>query len=301
MRLSAVIPNAGSMPTTVGLGEMGRTAEEAGAEGLWVSDHLLMVHGKTTSYPFSADGRPTWPLDTDYFEALTCCTHLAAVTQTCRIGTAVLVLPQRHTLEFAKVTATIDRLSDGRLDLGVGAGWNVDEMAALGHDPATRGARFDRMLHDLRDCWTGRPRPSDAERLDPVPPDVLLFPTPVQQPGPPLIVGGTSDRALQRAATLGDGWMGIAFMNSLDVGALRGQLDRLRALRSSNDGARTFRDVLKLHAAVGEHDRVPDALAELRDLPLDEIIVDPPWAEGLAAGREFVAACRGAVATVHAN
>src|SRR5258705_13710749 len=146
MRIGAIVPNDGPLPLRIGLGGMAEAAERAGAESVWVSDHLLMVDGPTSRYPYSADGQQTWSNEIDYFEALACCAYMAAVTHDCRIGTAVLVLPQRNVLELAKVAASIDQLSGGRLVLGVGAGWNAAEMEALGYDFADRGRRFDEML-----------------------------------------------------------------------------------------------------------------------------------------------------------
>src|SRR3954469_15553346 len=179
MRIGSLIPNTGPLPAQLGIVAMASAAEAGGAESLWVSDHLLMVDDSLEGYPYSADGRATWPADIDYYESLTCCSFMAAATTTRQVGTAVLVLPQRNVLELAKVAATIDRLSGGRLVLGLGAGWLRAEMEALGYRFDERGRRADQMLITLRECWTGRPGPADGPHVH-VPPGVVLEPRPVR-------------------------------------------------------------------------------------------------------------------------
>jgi probable F420-dependent oxidoreductase len=287
MRLGAVIPNAGPLPGRLGLIEMAVAAEEAGAQSVWVSDHLLMVDADTTDYPFSEDGRPTWPADTPYLEAMTCCAFIAAATRRCRVGTAVLVLPQRRVLEFAKTAATLDVLSGGRLSLGVGAGWYRDEFEALGYGFEGRGRRLDEMLGVLRSCWTGRPEPFDGREVS-VRPGIVLEPKPLQPGGPPLLVGGTSAAALRRAALHADGWLGIAWVERLDVIALAGQVDTVRR-RRADAGLGPATVTLKLHAGPEAADGLAAALEALRPLELDEVIIEPPWALGVDAARETIA------------
>jgi probable F420-dependent oxidoreductase len=286
MRVGAVIPNAGPLPGRLGLVEMAVAAEEAGAESVWVSDHLLMVDADTTDYPFSEDGRPTWPVDTPYLEAMTSCAFIAAATRRCRVGTAVLVLPQRHVLEFAKTAATLDVLSGGRLVLGVGAGWYRDEFEALGFSYERRGRRLGEMLQVLRSCWTGRPEPFEGEEVR-VPPGVVLEPTPRQPAGPPLLVGGTSAAALRRAAVHADGWLGIAWVGRLDLDGLAAQLETLRE-RRSEEGLPPAVATLKLHAAPEVADEIPAALESLRPLRFDEVIVEPPWPHGIDAAQATI-------------
>jgi probable F420-dependent oxidoreductase len=291
VRVGAVIPNAGELPGRLGLTEMAVAAEEAGADSVWVSDHLLMVDAETTDYPFSRDGRPTWPADTPYLEAMTSCAFIAAATRRCRVGTAVLVLPQRRVLEFAKAAATLDVLSGGRLVLGVGAGWYRDEFEALGFSYAGRGRRMDEMLRVLRSCWTGRPEPFDGDEVR-VLPGIVLEPTPRQPGGPPLLVGGTSPAALRRAALHGDGWLGIAWVGRLDLDALASQLEAVRRRRSA-EGLPPAVATLKLHAAPEVAGEIPAALESLRPLGFDEVIVEPPWAHGTDEAQATIRqACR---------
>jgi probable F420-dependent oxidoreductase len=297
IKIGAIVPNAGELPGRLGVGRMARAAEEAGADSVWVSDHLMTVDAATDDYPYTADGRPSWPADLDYYEALTCCTAMAAATERCRVGTAVLILPQRAVLEVAKTAATIDRLSGGRLSLGVGAGWSRIEMEALGYPFPDRGPRFNEMLDVLHDCWSGRPR-AFAGRHVQVPPDLVFHPTPVQRGGPPLLVGGMADAAVDRAAARGDGWLAIAWTPTFDEPALA---ERLARLDAGFDGARTFARVLKLHAPPHDVERLPDFVLRVAALGFDEVIVEVPWQKGIVVASGAIASVRRAVDVAEAR
>jgi probable F420-dependent oxidoreductase len=287
MRIGAIIPNAGPTPATVGIGAMAAAAEQAGASSVWVSDHLLMVDEPTNDYPYSRDGVPTWDPGIDYYEALICCATMAAATRHCRIGTAVLVLPQRNTLEVAKMAATLDRLSSGRLALGVGAGWNSREFAALGYAYETRGRRFDEMLRVIRDCWSGRPSRFDGEEVV-VPPHVVLEPTPHQTSGPPLLVGGMTRAARQRAARLGDGWLAIAFAREWAPDALRSCYESVAAERAEAHPGKEFEMILKLHSRPHEFRHVPELVMEAGAIGFDEVLVEPSWLDGATSAGSLI-------------
>lgn len=295
MQVGAIVPNAGPAPASLGITTMGRAAEAAGAESLWVSDHLLQVNVDVDTYPYSPDGRPTWDVDTPFFEALSCCSFLAAATSRCRIGTAVLIAPQRNVLELAKTAATIDQLSGGRLMLGLGVGWHEQEMAALGYAYRTRGRRFDEMLQVLRSCWSGAPESFDGHEVQ-VPAHVVLEPRPAQSAGPPLLVGGMTDLALRRVARYGDGWLAIAWIADFEPDLLRERLEHLH--EAWTDAGRTSRPelVLKLHARPADMKDLQATVREVGRLGFAEVIVDPPWEDGLDAGGDAVTAATQAAA-----
>lgn len=284
MNVGAIIPNSGPLPERLGMAAMGRTAEEAGAQSLWVSDHLLMVDRPVSDYPYSADGNITWDARQDYYEALTCCTYLAAATTHCRIGTAVLIMPQRNVLQLAKEAATIDRLSGGRLELGLGVGWSEAEMAALGYDFGARGRRFEEMLAVLRDCWTGRTEEFHGEALD-VPAGLVLRPRPVAEAGPPLLLGGMTPRAVRRAAALGDGWLALGFVDHWDPAQLGGALEAFRSRWKEQGRDGEPRTVLKLHCAA-DFARLPERTRWALQAGFDEVMVDLPWSHGLQVAAE---------------
>ncbi|HET9927541.1 MAG TPA: TIGR03619 family F420-dependent LLM class oxidoreductase, partial [Rubrobacter sp.] len=223
------IPNDSAKAHDIGLTNMGRLAEEAGADSLWVNDHLLMVESGRSPYPFTPDGAFPWPMDLPRYECLTAASFLAATTSRCRVGTSVLILPQRNVLELAKTTATLDALSGGRFVLGIGVGWFAEEMEALGYQFDTRGRRTDEMIEVLRHCWTGRPQPFQGKEIA-VPEGLIFEPRPSQPNGPPILVGGMSRAALRRAALHGDGW--LAFQREeLDARQLADLLETLEDLR----------------------------------------------------------------------
>jgi hypothetical protein len=126
VRIGVQIPTIGDLPGSIGVVEMGRLAEDAGADSLWVNDHVLMIEdvlgGRRSPHPFTEDGVPWWPVDMPWYECLTAASFLAATTRVCEVGTSVLVLPERNVLEWAKTTAALDALSGGRLVLGIGVG-----------------------------------------------------------------------------------------------------------------------------------------------------------------------------------
>jgi probable F420-dependent oxidoreductase len=293
VRVSVNVPNFGDLPETVGLGVMAREAEAAGADGVWLADHLLLLDEVMTGYPYEPDGIFPAPGTYPFYESLTSCAYLAAATERCRIGIGVLVLPQRNVLELAKATATIDRLSGGRFALGVGSGWHQAEMEALGYSWATRGVRMTETLAVLRDCWDGRPGAVDGRETS-IRDRVMLFPTPAQPAGVPLIVGGMADVALRRAARLGDGWMAIANVERLDVDDLGQAVERVRELRAQNGDA-PFELLLKLGTELDRgSDELPGAVAAVRGLGFDETVIDVPWDHGVDRACEALAACRAA-------
>lgn len=292
MRLGVFVSNEGGFAAHLGLARMAVAAEDAGADGLWVSDHLVLLDEPTREYPFSEDGAPPWEMTDDYFEALTCCATMAAVTRRCRIGTAILVLPQRNVLEVAKTVATIDRLSGGRFALGVGAGWYSAEMAALGYAFSRRGRRFDEMLDVLRACWTGRPGPYEGDEIA-IPDRIVMHPRPAQPRGVPLLVGGMSAPARRRAAARGDGWLAIAVAGAWDPSLLARQLEDVHTRR---EGKGRFETVLQLSCDAEDRARVVELLLEAGALGFDEVIIEPPWASGIEPACALIAEAKRAIA-----
>lgn len=183
-----------------------RHAEAVGCDSLFFVDHVLFPVEQQARYPYSADGR--YPYDNDEMqlpEPLMLFAYLSAVTTTLRFGTAVLVLPQRDPRLLAKQLATVDRLSGGRVELGIGAGWLEDEFRALGVDFATRGARTDESIDAMRRLWRSPVASFEGAHISFH--DVRLTVWPVQNGGVPIIVGGHSPRALRRAGRRGDGFL----------------------------------------------------------------------------------------------
>lgn len=195
MKFGIQLPHLGPLASGRGTIDLARRAEELGFDSVWVGDHII--------YPPQFAER----LGSELYEAVTTLAFVAAATRRIRIGTAVLVLPYRNPLVLAKELATIDVLSGGRLIAGVGVGWMAEEFAALGASFAERGAITDESLRIIRTLWTEE-RPKFSGRFFRFP-EMLFAPRPLQRPAPPIWIGGDTERALNRAAELGDGWLPI--------------------------------------------------------------------------------------------
>lgn len=167
----------------------GRRAEALGYSSLWAWDHMLL--GTRRPFPF--------------LESLTTLTALATATRTVRLGTGVLVLPLRNPLVLAKVTATLDRISGGRLTLGMSAGWYEREFAAAGVPFRARGRIFEHNLDALEGFWSGEPVGGEQDGVEYR--NALMLPAPAQRPRPTVLIGGYVDKVLRRVATRSDGWL----------------------------------------------------------------------------------------------
>lgn len=179
------------------------TAEERGFRSLWVPEHTVVPTEYESRYPYQPDARLPFPADTVYCDALGVLDHIAAVTETVRLSTSVIPIISRHPLALAKQAATVDLLSGGRLELGIGAGWLAEEATALGLPANKRGARLDETIEILRKAWTGRPFSHQGELWQI--PEVVVSPAPAQGVDVPLWIGGGSPRAIRTIARSGFG------------------------------------------------------------------------------------------------
>jgi len=180
-------------------------ADRLGFESVWIADHLVLpetLHGELVEGEEHAPVDPSTPV----FDTTTMLAFLAARTERIRLGVYVHLLGIRHPFASARAFATLDVVSRGRVELGVGAGWLLNEWDAAGLDPRTRGRRLDEAMAVCRRLWTEDVIEHHGEFFDFEP--VRFEPKPVQRPHPPLLVGGESERALRRAAHA-DGWMGL--------------------------------------------------------------------------------------------
>lgn len=201
-------------------------AEALGFESVWVAEHLVFPVAIRSRYPYAAEGVPPVNPATPLLDPLLVLMQVAARTERIRLGTNVYILPLRHPIAVARMVATLDVLSGGRVSFGVGLGWLEEEFAAVGIEFATRGARTRESIRALRALWTEEAPSFDGRHVS-FPP-VRFEPKPVQRPHPPILVGGESEAALRRAAVLGDGWYGVG--HTPDTAAA--QVRRLQALRA---------------------------------------------------------------------
>ena len=207
MKFGFSIPNRGPLACPEAIGALAAKAEAHGFGWLAVPDHIVIPKSYASRYPYDVSGKlaADWG---DCMEQLTLMTHLAAVTKTARILSSVMVVPHRPAAFTAKAVATMDRLSGGRIDLGVGAGWLREEFEAIGApDFDARGRVTGEYLQAFKTLWTAD-EPSMAGEFAAF--DAIVFePKPAQRPHPPIWVGGESAPALRRVARFGDVWFPI--------------------------------------------------------------------------------------------
>ena len=254
---------------------MAATLEAAVFSSLWVSDHVVLPTSMDSYYPFAADGKATWPSTTPYVDALVALALMAGATERATLGTAVLVLPLRHPVVFAKQAASIDVASGGRLRLGGGAGWLREEFEALNVPFEDRGKRLVEWMEIARECWTGTPRRRSSERYT-LPEGVLCLPTPAHEI--PFLIGGHSPAALRRAGRIAQGWVAHQSLDDLDPAELAAGAAAMR--EAAADAGRAPGDcevVVRLVDSAGRPDDVAAALPALRRAGVDEVIVNVDW------------------------
>jgi probable F420-dependent oxidoreductase len=206
VKLGIHVPQWGPDATREGVLAVAQAAEAAGFDSVWVADHVVIPVTSGSTYPYHDGGTPFGPED-GFLEAFTTLAMIAGATQRIRLGTSVLVLPMRDPVLTAKVAATLDALSGGRLVLGIGTGWWREEFDAVSATFEGRGARMDEQIELMRALWTGQPVAFHGSHYDLDP--VCCRPVPGRAGGPPILVGGMSAVAVRRAARLGDGWHAV--------------------------------------------------------------------------------------------
>lgn len=187
------------------LARSARAAEERGFHSVWVGEHVVLFDQYAKTYPYAESGEFPVSGEAGMAEPFTTLAWLAGQTSTIRLGTGVILVPQRNPLYTAKEVANVDWLSGGRVDFGIGVGWQREEYEALGVPWEQRGARCDEYVEVMRRLWVD-PVSAHEGRFWTLPPS-RAFPKPVQLPHPPIHVGGESDAAIARVARLGAHWL----------------------------------------------------------------------------------------------
>jgi probable F420-dependent oxidoreductase len=251
-----------------------RSADVAGFTTLWTGEHIVMVDRPDSPYPYADDGRIAVPSDADWLDPFVTLTYAAAATTTIRLATGVLLLAEHSPLLVAKQAASLDVLSGGRLDLGVGIGWSSEEFEALGIPFRGRARRTREYVDVLRTVWSSSSASFAGEyvRFE----QVRSYPKPHGGSSIPVFLGGNSDAALARVAEFGDGWYG--FNLALDqIG------DRIGLIR---EGCRSSdRDPSTLEIAVSTVNGSPGDIEDLARLGVDQLVIveAPPEDPGDAA------------------
>lgn len=184
--------------------EVTREADRLGFESVWMPEHLVIPVDMTGS-PHAGSDHPPIPPDVPVYDVFSYLGFLAGQTEQIHFGTQVYNIGLRHPFVVSRAVTTLDVVSGGRVEFGIGASWLAAEWAAVGLDFASRGRRVDEAIGVCQRLWSEEVVEHHGEFYDFGP--VMFEPKPVHAPWPPLHVGGDGPAALRRAATVGDGWI----------------------------------------------------------------------------------------------
>ncbi len=244
--------------------EVCRRADAAGFESLWGGEHVIMPTSIESPYPYTPDGKIPAEPETPIPDPLIWLAFAAAAAPGLRLGTCILIVPQRNPLILAKELATLDRLSGGRVELGLGVGWMKEEFDALGVPWARRGARNDEYVEAMRALWAGPHAEFHGDFVDFAP--ATCSPRPIQK-RIPVLVGGDSEAAISRAVRMADGY----FPGEGDIDRLTGLIERLRV--ASEKAGRDPAEI-EVNAMFGAQMADPVAgVEQLRDAGVGRVMV----------------------------
>jgi len=238
--------------------------ERVGFESLWVPEHPVMPSNPQTAFPSGGAIPDVYAHMSDQF---TCLSMAAATTTNLKLGTGVALVPEHNPIVHAKQIATLDYFSGGRLIYGIGAGWLREESELLGVDFPRRWTQTAEFIAAMRELWS-KPEPSFDGKYIKFPP-VRSYPKPIQQPGPPVLIGSRDKNALKRVAKWGDGWC----PNRVDYDYMKEQLAVLKA-----ECAAVGRDYSKLDLTLmgtikGNRDVVQAELKRFESLGVNRFVV----------------------------
>jgi probable F420-dependent oxidoreductase len=261
--------NGGATSYPEALASVAQAAEKAGFDTLWAGEHHVLATSSTRIPPTSR-----------YLNPVVALTYIAAFTRTIRLGTGVLLLPQHQPLILAKELASLDVLSGGRLIVGIGVGWAEEEFKALGIPFHDRGARADDYLAAMRAIWSEGTQAYSGRYVSFE--DVVAYPHPIQQPAPPIVVGGSAAPVLRRAIEQANGWYGYA----LDLDDTASLLAQLR------EAAKRYQRPASLgELEISVAPRVPldkDTALRFAELGVHRLILIPPRGADATALEQWV-------------
>jgi len=309
MKFGVFLPISGKAAAPGTLKQAAQMAEALGYDSVWAADRIVIPWEIRTPYPYGEDETFIVPPDRPFLEPLSCLAFLAGCTEGILLGLSVLVMPYRHPLYWAKVATTLDHLSRGRLILGVGVGWMLEEFQALGVPFRERGKLSDEQLEVISLLWE-KERPRFEGRYYRFG-EVAFYPKPFQKPRIPIWVGGEGVRAQIRAARYGDAW--FPYFVRVTPRELRRRFDDVRK-RAAQEG----RDPDAIHLACclpiklslervpqeedrlhGSPEQIIEKLAAYRDIGVEHVALQfmvPRWPDRLGEierfGREVLPALK---------
>ena len=243
---------------------LARGAEERGFASLWVAEHVVLFDEYASRYPYSADGRIPVGGAHGPLEPFGALAFYAAVTTKIRLGTGVCLVPQRNPVYTAKEVASVDWLSGGRLDFGVGIGWLAEEFRAVDVLFERRGDRCRAYLELMKRLWCDDVSSYNGPFYDL--PACRQYPKPIQKPHPPIHFGGESDAALRRVADLGNGWYPFSIEPD-DLATKLAKLDALLAKRGRS------RKEIRITTCPYMRPADLDLVKRYRDVGVDQVVL----------------------------
>jgi probable F420-dependent oxidoreductase len=272
--------NSGPFSNPQLFAHLAQSAERFGFESIWTVEHVVIPQDYKSPYPYSPSGKIPGSEEVPIPDPLLPLAYAAAITKNLKLGTGVMILPQRHPLYVAKEMATLDVLSNGRAILGIGSGWLKEEFDSLGLDFRRRGARTDEAIQSLRALWSPDTASSFHGRHFNFGP-VKCFPKPVQKGGVPIVVGGHSPAAARRAGRFGDG-----FFPAISEPAKLKELIAMMAAEAEKAG----RDPGAIELSCMGRAKL-DSIKALQDVGISRVVVAPPAfdQEGITRGLEKIA------------
>jgi len=239
-------------------------AERLGFSTLWVPEHVVLVDKYASKYPYSGDGVLPAPSDAPIADPFIALTAMASATEKIRLATGICLVPEHNPVVLAKVVATLDWLSNGRVALGVGIGWLEEEFQAIGIPWERRAARTRDCIMAMRKLWGDPISAYSGEfvKFD----GVRSYPKPVRGADLPILFGGESTPALRRVAEYGNGWFGF----NLSPGEAAAKIRKIEELLNAN-----HRKLSEVEIIVSPYTKkmTPDDLKRYRDAGVAEIVI----------------------------
>jgi probable F420-dependent oxidoreductase len=241
-------------------------AETLGYHSIWLGDHIVIPEQIGAPYPYTKDGSVGFARNCPWPDPFVLLAAIGVATKTILLGTSVVIVPYRNPLHVAKAVATVDLVSHGRYQFGVGIGWLKEEFDALGEPFSERAARTREYLQVMKALWSGETATFQGKYFSF--PTLHSNPLPVQKPHPPIIFGGESTPALKRIADLGDGWQ----PGPIPVEVFRERLNKLRTLMSER-GRNMAELSISMIGSVRDLQQDGEKIAALEELGVTEILL----------------------------
>ncbi|MCS6926189.1 MAG: TIGR03619 family F420-dependent LLM class oxidoreductase [Candidatus Binatia bacterium] len=293
MRYGLHVGGGAALRSKAAVQDIGQLAEELGYDAILTGDHIVIPKEIASAYPYrkqaEALGYNPYAVFTsiDWLDAFTVLALLIPVTTKVRLGTSVTIIPYRHPLEMARVVATLDVVSGGRIIFGVGIGWMAEEFRLLGIPFAERAARTREYIAVMQAVWTQK-APRFSGKFVQIEQDLHFAPKPLQHPHPPIWVGGESLPALKRVVEFGQGW-------HIGPVALEDVRPKFTLLRQLMEAARRDFSALEITAMVENRVLTPADIRTYRDLGVHGLYAVAPGPDPktvLTVMREFAAKVR---------